>query len=119
MEKTYIMWSDGTLSSMGELKSRELDGTLKILNPAHIVFMTEETPILDEKGEPTLDENGLPRYRGTLRWEITPYIFGACLQKDTENLWTITPKYILENNTFEPMIIENYEHIIRVCGPKA
>ena len=112
----YIMWTDGALTSFGKLVSKELDGTIKVKNPAVIMFQTEETPIMDGDGKPMVDEQGNVRYKGTLRWDITPYVFDACI-KTGENVWTGRPNYVLEDCEFVNELIEHYNHVIKVTGP--
>ena len=112
----YIMWTDGALTSFCKLVSKELDGTIKVKNPAVIIFQTEETPVMDSEGKPVLDEDGNVRYKGTLRWEITPYVFDACIAKG-QNVWTGRPAYILEDCEFVSELVEHYNHMIKITGP--
>ena len=116
MTEKYIMWTDGALTSMGILLSKTTDGCIRVKNPAVIIFQTEETPMMDNDGNPLLDESGNPRYKGTLRWDITPYVFDACI-KTGENVWSGRPVYILEECEFVDELIRHYEHVIKVTGP--
>lgn len=112
----YIMWTDGALTSIGKLLSKKADGTIKVKNPAVVIFQTEEVPMTDLDGKPVLDENGTPRIKGTLRWDITPYVFDACI-KSGENIWKGRPAYILEDCEFVDELIQHYNHVIKVTGP--
>ena len=116
MTEKYIMWTDGALTSLGVLHDKTEDGTIRVKNPAVIIFQTEETPMIDEDGKPMLDADGNPRYKGTLRWDITPYVFNACI-KSGENVWTGRPAYVLEECEFVGELIRHYEHVIKVTGP--
>lgn len=115
-EEKYIMWTDGALTSMGVLVSKSECGCITVKNPVVIIFQTEETPMLDENGEPLKDENGAIRYKGTLRWDITPYVFNACL-KTGENIWKGRPAYVLEECEFVDELLNHYKHVIKVTGP--
>lgn len=55
------MWSDGVVSSFGELVSRE-EKNIVVKNPMVVMFQVINEPVfeLDEKGNVKLDDNGQP-----------------------------------------------------------
>lgn len=106
MKKEYIIWTDGVLTSMAELKSKNLDGSYVVLNPVNIVFATEQIPV---DGDPT-------KVRSRLTYEMTPFVFGACFD-DGRTEWTVKPAHVMNNPKPVANLIENYEHTIRITAP--
>lgn len=114
--KKYIMWSDGVVSSFGELVSREGDA-ICVKNPVVVMFQVVNEPVLNEKGEYQLDDNGQPIIKGGLKWEMNPYVFGACLKDNEDNVWTITPKCVIsEDAEYDERLIGHYTTLIKLCG---
>lgn len=115
-QKKYIMWSDGVVTSFGQLVSKS-EETIKVKNPVIIMFQVVNEPVLDEKGEYVLDENGQPKVKGGLKWDMNPYVFGACLKDSADNIWTITPKNIIsEDAEYDERLIGHYSTLVRLCG---
>lgn len=122
------MWSDGVVTSFGQLVSNE-GATLKVKNPVIIMFQVINEPEfeidetghvkVDEHGNPSyvLDENGQPKVKGGLKWDMNPYVFGACLKDSADNIWTVTPTNIIsEDAEFDERLIGHYSTLIRLCG---
>lgn len=107
MEKKYILWSDGVLTSMARKIENLGDGRYRVSDPANIVFSTAQVPV---EGKPN-------EVRGELRFDLTPYIFGACLSSK-EHIWTVRPTHILDENTeLIEKLVDAYEHTIKVTNP--
>lgn len=115
-QKKYIMWSDGVVSSFGELVSKSED-VIKVKNPMVVMFQVVNEPVLDEKGEYVLDENGQPKIKGGLKWDMNPYVFGACLKDSADNIWTVTPRNIIsEDAEYDERLVGHYTTLVRLCG---
>jgi hypothetical protein len=113
--KKYIMWSDGVVSSFGELVASEKD-TITVKNPVVVVFQVVNEPVFDEKGNVKLDDNGQPIFKSGLKWDMNPYVFGVCLKDSADNVWTITPKSIINMEAeYDSRLVGHYETIIRAC----
>ena len=113
------MWSDGVVSSFGELVSKN-DTTITVKNPVVVVFAAINEPVLDEKGEVKIDDKGQPIMKGSLNWDMSPYIFGVCLSDEDDNIWTCTPRNILnEDAQFDARLIKHYHTLIGLCSKKA
>lgn len=114
--KKYIMWSDGVVSSFGELVSREGDA-IYVKNPVVVMFQVVNEPVLNEKGEYQVDDNGQPIIKGGLKWEMNPYVFGACLKDNEDNVWTVIPKCVIsEDAEYDERLIGHYTTLINLCG---
>lgn len=113
--KKYIMWSDGVVSSFGELIDKE-GSTITVKNPMVVMFQVVNEPVLDEKGELKLDDNGQPIMKGGLKWDMNPYVFGACLNDSADNIWTITPKCVIsEDAEYDARLTGHYETLVKLC----
>lgn len=114
-EKKYIMWSDGVVCSFGEYL--EYDGTtLRVKNPVVIIFSAMNEPVLDEKGEVVTDDKGQPVMKGSLNWDMNPYIFGAVLKDSADNIWTCNPRNIISTDAeYHESLIKHYETLIGLC----
>ena len=114
-KKKYITWSDGVVSSFGELISKDGD-TITVKNPVVVVFQVVNEPVFDENGKVKLDDNGQPIMKGSLKWDMNPYIFGVCLKDSADNIWTLVPKSIIsEDAEYDERLVAHYETIIRIC----
>ena len=115
-EKKYIMWSDGVLTSFGVVKGKTDCGCYTVGNPVSIAFAVVNEPVLNEKGEVQMDDNGQPIMKGGLKWEMNPYVFGACLKDSADNIWTIKPNYtISEDAEYDERLIGHYETLVKLC----
>lgn len=115
-KKKYIMWHDGVVSSFGRLVESCGNGTIRVQNPVIVVFAAINEPVCDEKGEPILDDNGQPIMKGSLNWDMNPYIFGACLKDSGDNIWTIKASNVIsEDAEYDERLIKHYETLIRLC----
>ena len=115
--KKYIMWSDGVLTSFGVEGGLTEDGLQKVINPVSIAFAVVNEPVLDADGNIQTDSNNQPIMKGGLKWEMTPYVFGACLGDATKNVWTVKPNYILDKDaTFNEQLVSHYETLVGLCG---
>ena len=126
--KKYIMWSDGVVSSFGELVSR--DGKdIVVKNPMVVMFQVINEPVfeldengnvkIDENGQPImkLDDNGQPIMKGGLKWDMNPYVFGACLKDSGDNIWSVSANSIItEDVEFDERLIGHYTTLVRLCG---
>ena len=126
--KKYIMWSDGVVSSFGELVSR--DGKdIVVKNPMVVMFQVINEPVfeldengnvkIDENGQPImkLDDNGQPIMKGGLKWDMNPYVFGACLKDSGDNIWSVSANSIItEDVEFDERLIGHYSTLVRLCG---
>lgn len=126
--KQYIMWSDGVVSSFGELVSRD-GATISVKNPVVVMFQVVNEPIpeTDEKGNLRLDDYGQPifkkddkgeiMFKSTLKWDMNPYVFGACIKEANTNVWSITPSSIIEDGVeFDDRLISHYKTLVKLCG---
>lgn len=110
------MWSDGVVTSFGQLVSKSED-TIKVKNPVIIMFQVVNEPVFDDKGEYILDENGHPKVKGGLKWDMNPYVFGACLKDSADNIWTVKPTNVLsEDAEFDERLVGHYTTLLRLCG---
>lgn len=115
-EKKYIMWSDGVLTSFGVVKGKTECGCYTVANPVSIAFAVVNEPVLNEKGEVQMDDNGQPIMKGGLKWEMNPYVFGACLKDSADNIWTIKPHYVIsEDAEYDERLIGHYETLVKLC----
>lgn len=122
------MWSDGVVSSFGELVSR--DGKdIVVKNPMVVMFQVINEPVfeldengnvkIDENGQPImkLDDNGQPIMKGGLKWDMNPYVFGACLKDSGDNIWSVSANSIItEDVEFDERLIGHYSTLVRLCG---
>ena len=116
-EKKYIMWSDGVLTSFGVVKGKTECGCYTVANPVSIAFAVVNEPVIDADGKVQTDSSGQPVMKGGLKWEMTPYVFGACLGDATKNVWTVKPNYILDKDaTFNEQLVSHYETLVGLCG---
>ena len=127
-KKQYIMWSDGVVSSFGELISRE-GKDIVVKNPMVVMFQVVNEPVfeldengnvkIDDNGQPIMkfDDNGQPIMKGGLKWDMNPYVFGACLKDSGDNIWTVSANSIInEDAEFDERLIGHYTTIVRLCG---
>ena len=114
-EKKYIMWSDGVVSSFGELVE-QIGDKIRVKNPVVIMFAAINEPVLDENGEPKLGDDGHPIMKGSLNWDMNPYVFGACLKDSEDNIWTCTPRNVIsEDAESHERLIAHYNTLIGLC----
>lgn len=108
MKTEYILWSDGVLTSMAVLGKSLGEGRYEVVNPANIVFSMEQKPVEGKPGE----------FQGVLRFDITPYIFGACLTEGSAGKWIVKPLHVLDTagSGLNKQLIDAYEHTIKVTG---
>lgn len=110
------MWSDGVVSSFGQLVESYEDGSIRVKNPVVVMFAAINEPVCDEKGQPIMDDNGQPIMKGSLNWEMNPYVFGACLKDSADNIWTIHPRNVIsEDAEYDERLVKHYETLIRLC----
>ena len=115
-KKNYIMWSDGVLTSFGLLLGKNDCGSYEVKNPVSIAFAVVNEPVLDEQGQIRVDENGQPIVKGGLKWEMNPYVFGACLKDSADNIWTVNPHYVItEDAEYDERLISHYETLVKLC----
>lgn len=127
-KKKYIMWSDGVVSSFGELVSRE-GKDIVVKNPMVVMFQVVNEPVfeldengnvkIDDNGQPIMkfDDNGQPIMKGGLKWDMNPYVFGACLKDSGDNIWAVSANSIInEDAEFDERLIGHYTTLIRLCG---
>lgn len=115
--KKYIMWSDGVLTSFGIKGEPTADGRITVQNPVSIHFQVVNEPVYDEQGEVMVDSQGQPIMKGGLKWEMTPYVFGACLTEPSKNVWAINPTYILSDGAeFQDQLVSHYTTLVGLCG---
>lgn len=116
-EKKYIMWSDGVLTSFGIKGEPTADGRITVQNPVAIHFQVVNERVYDENGDEMTDAQGQPLMKGGLRWEMTPYVFGACLTEPSKNVWAINPTYILSDDAeFRDQLVSHYTTLVGLCG---
>ena len=127
-KKQYIMWSDGVVSSFGELVSRE-GKDIVVKNPMVVMFQVVNEPVfeldengnvkIDEYGQPIVqrDDKGQPIMKGGLKWDMNPYVFGACLKDSGDNIWSVSANSIInEDVEFDERLIGRYTTLVRLCG---
>ena len=100
----FILWSDGSFTSIGVDASSGLSytGNSKILvkDPMIVIFSTSEE--VDKKtGE----------VQSRLNFEMVPYLFGALLTEG-ENIWEIDARNVLQNNSIIPALKAIYYHTV-------
>ncbi len=100
----FILWSDGSFTSIGVDASSGLSytGNNKILvkDPMIVIFSTSEE--VDKKtGE----------VQSRLNFEMVPYLFGALLTEG-ENIWEIDARNVLQNNSIIPSLKAIYYHTV-------
>lgn len=127
-KKKYIMWSDGVVSSFGELVSRE-EKDIVVKNPMVVMFQVINEPVfeldengnvkIDDNGQPIMkfDDNGQPIMKGGLKWDMNPYVFGACLKDGGDNIWSVSANSVIsEDAEFDERLIGHYTTLVRLCG---
>ena len=96
--------------------SRNHHTTAPIKNPVIIMFTAMNEPVFDEKGDAIMDDKGQPVMKGSLNWDMNPYIFGAVLKDSADNIWTIKPHYIIsEDAEYDERLIGHYETLVKLC----
>lgn len=110
MKEEYVIWSDGVLTSMGVLVDRLENGKLSVKNPVTIVFSMEQQPIAGTEN----DADG-PKFRSVLRFDMTPYIFGVCLDEGS-SVWEISPLHALSKGSVNNQLIDAYKNTVRVTS---
>ena len=101
MTKKYILFSDGDVTSFGELVGSDKDGKHLVKNPAYIGF--------EQFAEEQTEKDGLKTLKYKLRARFAPYIPMSALVKG-DNTWKVTAKHVLDNDSeFHPSLIEDYE----------
>lgn len=126
--KKYIMWSDGVLASFGEQVEKLDNGSFLVRNPATVMFQVVNEPVfeldensnvkIDEFGQPIVkrDDKGQPIMKGGLKWEMNPYVFGACLKDSGDNIWTINASNIInEDAEYDERLIGHYTTLVKLC----
>ena len=100
----FIIWSDGSFTSMGIDASNTTLYTnsdkLLIKDPVTVVFATVEE--IDEKTQ---------KRESRLKFDMIPYLFGAILTEG-ENIWGIDARHVLKNNSISPVMKSIYYHTI-------
>lgn len=100
-EQNYILWSDGSTTSFGEVSGVEPDGRFLVRNPAYIGF---EAFTVEEE-----DENKLKKLKTQLRARFAAYIPEAAIVEG-ENIWQVSPKHnLLTDSKFHASLIEDYK----------
>jgi hypothetical protein len=117
--KKYIMWNEGVVSSFGELISKD-ETTITVKNPVVVVFSAVNEPVIDNNGNVVMDAKGQPVMKGSLNWDMNPYIFGVCLKDSSCNIWTTTPKSVIsEDAEYDERLVKHYETLIHLCDKGA
>lgn len=105
--KKYLMWSDGNVTSFGELISRE-GNTIKVKNPTFVIFDVSSVPRQDENGNMIMQKH--------LDYHVVPYVFPACIEKG-EMIWDITPRHVFNPEAeFESTLLTIYNNVIRLAA---
>ena len=104
----FIIWSDGSFTSIGVDASSGLSytGSSKILvkDPMIVIFSTSEE--VDKKtGE----------VQSRLNFEMVPYLFGALLTEG-ENIWEVDAKHVLKNNAISPTLQAVYYNTLNMTN---
>lgn len=110
MKEDYVIWSDGVLTSMAVKVGADNSGKLVVENPVNIVFSTENQPIRGTEN----DEDG-PKFRSVLRFDMTPYIFGVCLEEG-KSVWEVSPLHVLSGGNINSQLIEAYKNTVEVTS---
>ena len=113
--KKYIMWSDGVVTSFGELMEKTTEGNLRVKNPVVVVFQVVQEPVLTEEGNYKMNEAGQPEVTTRLKWDMNPYVFGACLKDSGDNIWTVSPSSVISDDAeYDERLLGHYNTIIRL-----
>lgn len=104
------------------------NGSFLVRNPVTVMFQVVNEPVfeLDEKGNVKIDKNGQPIMKfddkgqpimkGGLKWEMNPYVFGACLKDSGDNIWTINASNIInEDAEYDERLIGHYTTLVKLC----
>lgn len=101
-EQNYLLWSDGSTTSFGELSGVEPDGRFLVRNPAYIGF---EPFTVEEE-----DKNGLKKLKTQLRARFAAYIPEAAVIEG-ENIWQVSPKHnLLTDSKLDASLVEDYKN---------
>lgn len=100
--KNYILWSEGDLTSFGELVGTSEDGKKLVKNPAYVTFELVAEDKEDKK-------DGLKKL--VYHWQAR---FGAYLPQPAikfgDNVWKVNAKHVLGSDTvLQDGIIEDYK----------
>lgn len=105
--RTFVMWSDGNITSFGVLLSEE-NGTLKVKNPAYVIF-----DVRDEMRQRT---DGTLEKKKMLSWHVQPYVFPAVIDGG-EMVWDIHPRHIFNREaTYNKTLVEIYDNVIALAA---
>ena len=99
----FIIWSDGSFTSMGiDASSATISSSDKLIikDPVSIIFSTSQE-VNDETQQ----------VESRLNFEMIPYLFGALLTEG-ENIWEIDARHILKNHSISPAMQNVYYHTI-------
>lgn len=106
-ERNFVMWSDGNITSFGELIS-ESDGTLKVKNPAYVIF--------DVHDEMRQNPDNTFEKKKVLSWHVQPYVFPAVVDEG-EMIWDIHPRHIFNRAaTYNETLVEIYDNVIKLAA---
>lgn len=104
----FVIWSDGSFTSMGIDASEAslFTGNSKLLikDPVSVIFSTAEV-MNDQTGQME------PR----LNFEMIPYLFGALLTEG-ENTWEIDARHVLKNHAVSPVLRSIYYNTIAMTN---
>lgn len=100
----FIIWSDGSFTSMGIDASATAISTnsnkLMIKDPVTIIFSTVK-----------VENKKTKEFEDRLNFEMIPYLFGAILTEG-ENIWEIDAHHVLQNHSISPALQNIYYHTI-------
>ena len=114
-KNSYIMWSDGVVTSFGELVEKIDNNKFVVKNPVVVVFQVTQEPVMTEDGNYKVGENGQPEVNTRLRWDMNPYVFGACLKDSGDNIWTVTANSVIsEDAEYDERLLGHYTTIVRI-----
>lgn len=106
-EKKYKMWSDGNVTSFGELVGTEGDALL-IKHPAYVIF--------DVSDRPYETPEGTVGYKKHMSFHVTPYMFPAVV-REGDMVWKINPRHSMHKDpVFHEKLIEIYNNVIELAA---
>lgn len=115
MKEKYVIWNDGMgISGIGTLVENK-DDAIIVKNPCTVVFTAGNEELPGQENVPVEQR----KYRGTLRFDIQPYIFGACIASG-KNVWKIRNVSTLDQNVeLDENLVNAYLRVVATTSKGA
>lgn len=99
----FIIWSDGSFTSMG------VDASATTISSNNKLMIKDPVTVIFSTGQVMNEETG--QLEDRLNFEMIPYLFGAILTEG-ENIWEVDARHVLQNHSISPAMQNIYYHTI-------